>query len=158
MAKRAKTGEPLRYLKEDVLTHTGTDCLTWPHSRCGGYGNLRFNGRMIHAHRLVCILAHGEPPSPKHEAAHECGKGHEGCVNPNHLSWKTAAENKADMVRHGTYRNGRTRLSISDVLTIRSMSNAVSTAEIARLYDVNWSTIKYIRIRRTWPHIGRAAA
>jgi hypothetical protein len=72
----------------------------------------------------MCILAHGEPELPKHEAAHSCGKGHLGCVNPKHLSWKTPAGNCADKRAHGTdnrgARNGKTRLSAQDVDFIRS--------------------------------------
>ena len=41
-------------------------------------------------------------PTPKHEAAHNCGKGHEGCFGAGCVEWKTHAENVADMVRHGT--------------------------------------------------------
>lgn len=50
----------------------------------------------------MCQKAHGDPPSPKHDAAHSCGRGHEGCVNPNHLSWKTKKQNQADRITHGT--------------------------------------------------------
>ncbi len=59
------------------------DCVTWPLGTNGhGYGLLVYNGERIAAHRLVCILAHGDPPSPELFALHSCGNGHLGCVNP----------------------------------------------------------------------------
>jgi hypothetical protein len=66
---------------------------------------LGYLGDTLYAHRLMCQLAHGDPPTPDHIAAHSCGRGHEGCVNPNHLSWKTYSENELDKRVHGTTRN-----------------------------------------------------
>lgn len=57
---------------------------------------LRFNGT------YMCELVHGAPPTPDHEAAHSCGKGHEGCIHPKHLSWATHSENQLDRREHGT--------------------------------------------------------
>lgn len=33
----------------------------------------------------MCELVYGKPPMPKHQAAHNCGKGNLGCINPKHL-------------------------------------------------------------------------
>lgn len=140
-------GEPARFLNEVAVPFAGDDCLIWPFGS-GGYAHIRHDGRMIAVHRLVCILAHGPAPSEKHEAAHECGKGHLGCCNPQHLSWKTSAENKADMVRHGSYRNGRTKLRPQDVNAIRTAPDT-STA-LALQYGVSRSAIKHVRRFRTW--------
>ena len=94
---------------EGLLTHTDREkCLIWPFYRnWTGYGQIRRNKKLYLVSRLVCVVVHGEPPTPKHEAAHLCGKGHEGCVNPNHLAWKTSAENNADKVAHGTHNRGQ---------------------------------------------------
>jgi hypothetical protein len=48
------------------------------------------------AHRAMCRLIHGNPPTPKHQAAHSCGNGRRGCVHPGHLRWATDAENRAE--------------------------------------------------------------
>lgn len=83
--------------------HKGEGCLKWPFNRDQhGRGLLKVKQRTWWAHRLMCTLAHGEPPTPKHTAAHSCGKGHEGCIHPEHLSWKTQKENLADCIAHGT--------------------------------------------------------
>lgn len=97
-------------LQEWIVKHVNYDideCLPWPFSRYP-------NGRGQHCHhkfgplasRVMCFEAHGPPPTLKHEAAHICGKGHEGCVNPKHLVWKTKKENEADKIKHGTVNNG----------------------------------------------------
>lgn len=103
LAGKASDGEPLRYFLEVVLPYEGKNCLTWPYGRdSNGYGGLWVDGVSHRAHRLACERVHGPAPRPDLEAAHSCGKGHEGCCNPNHLSWKTRAENENDKYVHGT--------------------------------------------------------
>lgn len=105
---RAPVGEPLRYLREVVLAFDGDECLIWPYARTSsGYGNLGIEDGNAVVSRLVCERVYGPPPTPDHEAAHSCGRGHEGCVTQNHLSWKTATENQADRVAHGTVNSGQ---------------------------------------------------
>lgn len=65
------------------------------------------DGRTHTVSRLVCEYINGKAPSPEHEAAHNCGKGHEGCVNPLHMRWATRAENFSDKVIHGTSMRGK---------------------------------------------------
>lgn len=91
---------------EAAAAATGPECLRWPF---GGQGDGRGvvysveGGRRVrrYASRVVCEAAYGPAPSPSHEAAHNCGKGHLGCVNGSHLRWDTHAGNKADQHRHG---------------------------------------------------------
>lgn len=81
-------------------------CLTWPFCRNNhGYAVIRHRGRMRSAAYVLCERVNGIAPSGDHETAHSCGKGHLGCVNPHHLSWKTHAENMAEKATHGTNRN-----------------------------------------------------
>lgn len=47
----------------------------------------------IGLHRLVCWLAHGDPPTPSHECLHACR--YKACVRPACLKWGTHAENMA---------------------------------------------------------------
>ena len=119
--------------------YTGNECLTWPFSRskATGYGKAFFNKKDITASRAMCTIAHGEPPTPKHQAGHTCGKGHEGCVNPKHLRWILPFENCEDRVKHGTAK----QLTQDDKNTIRVLSSLVTQKRLAQRYGVNQSQI-----------------
>lgn len=130
-------------------------CLMWPFgSKLHGYGQMSHLGKRYYAHRLMCELAHGAPPSPLHEAAHSCGRGHEGCVNPRHLSWKTKSENLLDCRQHGTWirsRHGFTgRLNAEIAQQIRALKGVKLQREIAEQFNVSESTISDIWLGRTW--------
>jgi hypothetical protein len=102
----------------------------------------------------MCILAHGEPPEDDSQAAHECGKGHLGCVNPRHLTWKSPAENTADQLRHGTRPRGEkksnSKLTEAQVKFIRSVVPKFSFAELAEVFEVHVRTIADVAEGRTW--------
>lgn len=94
------------FIRSTALPYTGSDCLIWPFNTDGhGYGTLNRKGnKQLKAHRVICELVHGSPPTATHQAAHSCGKGHLRCVNPHHLRWATRVENAADKILHGTNR------------------------------------------------------
>jgi DNA-binding transcriptional regulator YiaG len=125
--------------------YTGDECLIWPFSvRNNGYGAFGHRRKIYHAHRFMCEIAHGAPPSPKHHAAHSCNV--RNCVNPRHLSWKTQSENEADKQIHGTAgrANGsRTKLSYSTIEFIRAMRGMISQEELAMQLGVPYATIRY---------------
>lgn len=136
-------------------THEGDDCLIWPYSRYpSGYGSTNFNGKGMHASRAMCILAHGEPPTPSHEAAHSCGNGQKGCCNPKHLRWATSAENSADMIAHGNSprgtRHGMSKITPEDVLEIRRRAITEKHRDIARSFGLSESHVSSIVKRKDW--------
>lgn len=138
--------------------HEGGDCLFWPyHISAKGGCNVRIGGRRIIAQRHMCELKNGPPPTPKHEAAHSCGKGHLGCINPNHLRWATKLENERDKVAHGTAprgeRQNHAKLTAEQVVEIRSLSATHSNRELADRYGVTTGPIWHIVNRRTWRHL-----
>jgi hypothetical protein len=140
----------------DHTGHQGDDCLIWPFTeRADGYGAVRHEGRTYLAHRLMCELAHGEPPSPRHQAAHECGKGNKGCVNPRHLSWKTQHENQQDRWKHGTQNIGqRGKLTYAERMEIRELRGKVTQAELAKRFGVDRTTIRCIQLKEPKKHRG----
>jgi hypothetical protein len=143
---------------EAHVEHEGEECLIWPFRRReDGRGQVRYEGEMTTAHRLMCVFAHGEPPTPKHEAAHSCGKGHEGCVNPKHLRWATDKENKADMVGHGTRRQGETIpwavLTERRVKAIREFAATLSIPTLADLFGLDREHVRKVVTRSIWRHI-----
>jgi hypothetical protein len=152
---RARHGEAGEFFRDTVLAYGEDDCLIWPYSRNGeGYGRLWHKGRPRSVHRIVCEAIHGPAPTSKHEAAHSCGRGHDGCVAPNHLSWKTPAENHADMVDHGTAPRGEAspnvKLTEANVRKIRLLKGRKSKASIAREFGVSRRLIQHIYSGNSW--------
>lgn len=148
-------GRLLSWVIEVALKYDRDDCLLWPFGENShGYSKITVDGRRVYAHRYICAACHGPQPKGDFHASHECGNGHLGCVNPHHIVWKTRSENFADRVAHGTdYRgekNPQSRLTESEVRQIRSLSRALSTADIAAKFDVSKQTVGDIVARRRW--------
>lgn len=155
MRKYAPRGAPEAFIRANS-NYSGEDCLLWPYCRThGGYGLVVFNGRQSIASRIMCTLAHGEAPSKEHHAAHSCGAGHLGCVNPRHLSWKSPSENCADKKIHGTenvgVRNGKTKLRDEDIVAIRSAPRGMRV--LMERYGVSQGCISKIRAGTRWGHV-----
>jgi len=155
LAGRAMNGESERYFKEIVLAYEGDDCLAWPFTtNIGGYAQLWYEGRVRLVSRLVCEDTHGPAPTPKHEAAHSCGNGHLACVTKRHLSWKTSAGNKADMLLHGSRIKGErshlAKLTEPEVKQIMALRGTKSQAQIAELFSVHQATVSRIHTGCTW--------
>lgn len=142
-----------RLVSEEISSDV---CITWPYHRAhNGYGTLsKRDGRTPWAHRRVCEDAHGAPPAADYQAAHSCGNGKLGCVNPKHLRWATASDNQADKVDHGTDNRGekhyRALLTESDVRMIRAANASVSNSQIAGSLGVSSSTVRSARTRKSW--------
>ena len=152
---RLPPGERKRWINEVAMRHSGEGCLTWPFvDHKDGYGRLRIDGRTTIASRYVCKLVHGAPPTPKHEAAHNCGKGHLGCVAPGHLEWKTPKQNHADKLEHGTSnrgeRHGLSKLTEADVIQVMALKGKESRYKIAKRFGVTYGAVSEIHRGRNW--------
>lgn len=146
------------FINNVALKYDSDDCLKWPFITDGhGYGILSDNGRLAPASRYVCEKVHGPPPTPEHQAAHSCGKGHEACINPRHLSWKTRKENEQDKFKHGTAisgeRNPNAELTDEDVREIRSLKGKMFQRDIAAKYGVSQPVISDILNGKMWKHL-----
>lgn len=151
--QRADHGAPREWLRANA-GHGGDDCLIWPFARHTN-GEAAIGDRQSRqAARLMCIMAHGDPPSPDMQAAHSCGKGHLACVNPRHLSWKTPKQNMEDKRRHGTHLEGErcpnAKLTEIQVRAIRDLAASFSVADLAEIFGVHGWTISNIIKRETW--------
>jgi len=136
--------------------HVGADCLIWPfHRSTDGYARWCINGRGKNVHATMCEHRNGPRPSPRHHAAHTCGKGSAGCVNPQHMEWKTFEENEADKVRHGTRirgeRSPNAKLTEDDVRKIRAAKG--KQRDIAKRFGVGQASVWRIRHKITWGHV-----
>lgn len=140
----------IEWLKICLETQTD-DCIPWPLSRdnkgypqvCTGRIDAKTT-KIEKANRVICRMAHGEPPTPEHQAAHSCGN--RGCVNKEHLSWKTQGENEEDKKTHGTLvpntwgRNGKlTTLQRAEIVADKTTPKV----ELAARYGVRRGTIEY---------------
>ena len=149
---RVANGDSLRWL-QDHVDFDGEGCLTWPYGR--GTDGRGMMGKVFgtpQAHRVMCFLVNGPPPSDIHEAAHSCGKGHEACVHPKHLRWATPSENCQEKKDHGTEVLGEDRwnhvLTEDAVKHIRSADMPISW--FAALYGVDPETVRDAKKGKTW--------
>lgn len=145
-----------------LLLHQDSACLTWPFGRDdrGRPHNISVGrGSSRKVTRVICAMMNGTPPSAIHHAAHSCGNAHLGCVNPNHLSWKTPVENNRDKERHGTKlygeRNPKAKLRAEQVLEIRRLAalKEMSDSALADGYGISEQLVYFIKTRRIWKHI-----
>jgi hypothetical protein len=149
--KKTADGDVQRFFKEVVLTHDGDDCLIWPYSRAtSGYPQMRDKGKLRQVSRRVCEHENGPPPSSKHQAAHACGRGHEGCVNRKHLRWATRRENQTDRIKHG---NWGWKLPEETVREILSLKGLLPGKEIAAQFGVSRSFVSQLFSGREWKHL-----
>lgn len=137
-------------------------CLIWPFAREGRVGRGMMgdtSGKRKWAHRCMCELVHGPAPIGKPQAAHSCGNGDQGCVNPRHLSWATNSENQLQRYAHGRGNpnpNGnRSRFTPQQIEKIRSQWGEFTQTKLAEIYGCSLGTIQYyLKYREERGHAG----
>ena len=154
----AARGEAKQFILDAIQHQEKDSCLYWPFHFSGNYPSIKFMGRHGGVHNHVCRFTHGEPPSEFHQTAHECGQGALGCINPHHLAWKTAKENSADRILHGTQQRGEmvgnSKLSAADVVEIRRLCVKRGDAVwLATKFGVDRTNIYAIINGKTWRHV-----
>ena len=157
-SRRAEAGAPVKFFREKVLTYDDDDCLIWPFG-CSDKGCALMSSPARSVSRLVCQFENGPPPTVDHQAAHSCGRGHEGCVTKRHLRWATPVENQADRLGHGTSPRGEqcgtAKLTVADVHLIRALEGTASQREIGLKFAVNDRTISSILQGKSWAWLPR---
>lgn len=149
---RASNADLLAWLKSHA-NYEGKDCLVWPFGKgMNGRGEVTIAGQRMAAARAMCLMAHGGPQFFGAQAAHNCGRGSDGCVHPGHLRWATPEDNAADRLAHGTDIRGEkhpaVKLTEAEVLAIyRSDRNA---KVVASRFGVAPTTVKSIWHGRNW--------
>lgn len=111
------------------------------------YTGIKPDGRKDrhYAHRIAYALAHGVVPADL-EVMHSCDNPR--CVNPDHLSLGTHAQNIADREARGRGRKESPRIrkiSVEGVREIRTQRH-ISNSEFARRFGVCASHISKIRL------------
>jgi hypothetical protein len=131
------------------MDYEGDECLIWPFSRDDkGYAHAQVWGKVRKAYRAMCVLAHGEPPSPTHVASHSCGNGSGGCINPNHLRWMTNSENQIERYRvHGRrpekYYGQKGKLTREQIKQIQDERGRTPISQLAKRHGVKRGAIDY---------------
>ncbi len=120
-----------------------------------GYGTIRKNKRFIFAHRASWEMFNGKILNNLF-VCHKCDV--RNCVNPNHLFLGTPSDNMKDAAMKGRMKrgseNGRSKLFEKDIFKIRIMrQNNISFRNIAKIFNVNKSTIQDIIHNKKWKHI-----
>ena len=122
-----------------------------------GYGQIGIDGQMRRSHRISWIIKFGSIRN-KMYVLHRCNNRR--CVRPTHLYLGTQFENMRDAVMAGHLsptgeKNGRSRLSIRDVLMIRDLYKNFywTQKQLANLFCIGRSTVSHLIIRNTWKHV-----
>jgi hypothetical protein len=141
-----------KYVDIDITT----GCFNWIgyKNKCG-YGSFGYNKKIKLANRVSWQIHYGYKPEDIC-VLHKCDNP--GCVNPDHLWLGTHQENMDDRDNKGRQydrngeKNGRAKLTIEDVVTIRSLYNNTNTSErkLAKEFNVNSGTIHNILNNKTW--------
>jgi hypothetical protein len=153
---KATNGAPQEFIEMALSYQDKEACLYWPYARNKGYaifGESSAKG-VRSVSRYICERLCGSPPAPKHEACHNCGNGHLGCVNPHHLRWDTRIGNMGDKAIHGTHNKGEqhnmAKLTWDKVREIRSMQGKLSQREVGSIFGVSQFTVSTIWSGKAW--------
>lgn len=143
---------------------TSDGCWEWQGARCvvsrGGYGVVKFGGKMIGAHRGAWTVFRGPIPCGKY-ILHKCDNP--PCVNPDHLYVGTAKDNARDAVERGHHSPGKcygtqqpqAKLTEEKVVEIRLLRQftKLTLLEIADSYGVSKKAILRVVHRTGWKHV-----
>jgi hypothetical protein len=135
------------------------DCWTWARGKCEGYGVVGIGTKQSFlAHRVAFTLSKGPIPAGM-DVLHSCDN--RLCVNPNHLSPGTNADNVADRVKKDRSRKIGNRgdkcptrvLSSDDVRRIRKLvAGGVLQKDLAAHYGVSRATISLTVNNKRWSY------
>jgi hypothetical protein len=136
-----------------VERHGRKSCWPWRGAiGTQGYGNIKYEGKYVHAHRVAYALKNGPIP-PGVWVLHHCDNP--PCCNPAHLFLGDAKANSADAKAKGRTaqkeRHGRRKLFQREVDAIRRRhANGRTGAYLARQYGVSYGTISLIVNNKVW--------
>lgn len=150
----------------NIAIKNPSECWEWiGQSKTAGYGTIydSVSRKRLLAHRVAWIDSYG--PIPDGEGAHGTVVLHKCdnrlCCNPAHLMLGTQADNVRDMDRKGrrvsSVRYGEkhhaTKITADHVREIRESNDSKLDQHFADKFGMARSSVKQVRLRRTWKHI-----
>lgn len=148
---------PIERLKIRSET-TENGCIVFTGSRnLFGHGEISYKGKRFRAHRLSYMVNIGPIPEGM-VVCHKCDNP--PCINPDHLFIGSQADNLKDARQKGRMatpnprgeKHGLAKLTADKIVAIRKDQR--TQREIAKEYGVHQTTIKNIKLNRTWKHVG----
>jgi len=151
------TGDQKNNFWSKVAVGGRDECWLWLGCKLRtGYGRVNINNQVHLAHRIAFSLNSGNV-EVEGEIAHSCDNP--PCCNPNHGFLTDHAGNVRDMDRKGRRVITRgesvntTKLSETQVKSIRLEYRRGNGAELGRKYGVTGGSIGRIAARKTWRHL-----
>lgn len=150
-----KYGSLNERFNKSYIVNNISGCWEWTKSRDNeGYALLYDKTKRIRAHRYSFELFNGTIKS-NHVVCHTCDNP--GCVNPAHLFQGTVHDNVSDMLSKERdkmigSRNNKAKLN-ENLARIIYQDKSSSLKSLADQYNVDISTIKNIKAKKSWRHI-----
>lgn len=147
----------IEWLEEHATHDDARKCLLWPFGKDHGhYPSIKMGNRYSNAHREMCRIAHGAPPTESHFAVHSCDN--KRCVNPNHLRWGTPAENVKEAFERGFIPKGEnvSRAILTEELVRNARADrksGMTYAELSRKYGIAKGAIWHAVKGSQWGHV-----
>ena len=131
-------------------------CWNWRSGKSKkGYGYFSVKPFNLQSHRVAWAISNPTNPSSGLMVMHKCDNP--PCCNPDHLFIGTAQDNSDDMMSKGRHnpprgeRCSQHKLDRESVAKIEEMLLLKTPqTQIAKLFNVNQSTISNIKRRKTW--------
>lgn len=125
------------------------------HKKDKGYARIRKYGKQIPISRYMYEECFGFIPKGM-VIRHKCDNP--SCINPEHLELGTHQDNMNDMVKRNRSQKGKDRtiakLKEDDIKRIKKeYSKGKSSRELAKIFNVDKSSIMNIINKKTWRHI-----
>lgn len=113
-----------------------------------GYGCVKWDERVLGAHKVAYTLVKGEVPAGM-QIRHSCDT--RLCCNPEHLEIGTHIDNMADMAARGRgQKDGKRILTAEAVREIRAAHGKESSGTLSKRFNVQQSYIFAIWAGRVW--------
>lgn len=147
------------YILNRIVKNKKSGCWEWTaHRNKDGYGALKFRGRHWKAHRFSYTVFVG-PIKSANVVMHLCHNPR--CVNPEHLRQGKHIQNMRDKVASNRQVKGSavwsSKITEKTAPILRSFmkrNGNGSVGFLARWLRLSPSTLKNLKQRRTWKHVG----